>query len=83
MNQPPMPPPRVPQLPIAQLIQKMPSNPPPETNAYDNPAKAGDKGGLPLEICAFAQSVYMHPQMQPGGASGAVGLEPGWGGKGR
>ena len=77
------PPPRVPSLPIAQLLQKLPTRPDPSKNAYNATATDGDKGGLPMEICAFAQSMYTMPQMQGGKGGGALALQPGWGGQGR
>jgi hypothetical protein len=45
------PAPRVPALPVAQLLQKLPGMPAPDKNAYDTPVKDGSKGGLPMEIC--------------------------------
>jgi len=83
MPQVPIPPPRVPPLPIAQLVHSIPADPPVEQNAYDKVSKAGSKGGLPMEIVAAAQLIYQHPQVppQPGGAS-QQGLKPGWGGQG-
>lgn len=81
--QPQGPAPRVPNLPVAQLLQKLPGTPAPEKNAYDAPIKDGDKGGLPMEICAFAQTVYVRPQVQPGPPNPAMALQPGWGGQGR
>jgi len=84
MNQPPMPPPRVQPLPIAQLIDKLPGTPEPGGSAYDKQYESGEKGGLPLEIVAFAQGLYIMPQIPPAGQKPQpLAPQPGWGGMGR
>jgi len=80
---PPGPPPRVPKLPVAQLLQKLPAEPARDKDAYNTPSKAGDKGGLPMEICAFAQTMYTMPQIHDNKPNPAMGLQPGWGGQNR
>jgi hypothetical protein len=83
MNQPPAPPPRVAPLPIAQLINKLPGTPPPGHSAYDENHEE-EKGGLPMEIVAFAQGLYIPPQVPPAGNQGQpLAPQPGWGGAGR
>jgi hypothetical protein len=82
MNQPP--PPRVQPLPIAQLINKLPGSPKIGESAYDRQFDPEDKGGLPMEIVAFAQSMYVPPQIPPSGKQGSsLSPLPGWGGQGR
>ena len=85
MMQPIMPQQRVAPLPIAQLMQAAPADPPPEKDAYEQPVRAGKKGELPMEIVAFAQGVYQkpQPQQQQGNKGNGLGLQPGWGGKGK
>jgi hypothetical protein len=84
MNQPPAPPLRVQPLPIAQLINKLPGTPKPGESAYDHKYEEGEKGGLPMEIVAFAQGLYVPPQIPPAGQQGQpLAPQPGWGGQGR
>lgn len=84
MTPPPMPPPRVPPLPIAQLLNKLPGTPGPNESAYDSKYEAGSKGGLPMEIVAFAQGMYVPPHLPPPtGAPPPISPQPGWGGQGR
>jgi hypothetical protein len=84
MNPPPAPPPRVPPLPIAQLLNKLPGNPAPGESAYDSKYNPGEKGGLPMEIVAFSQTMYTVPQATPPkGPPPPMSPQPGWGGAGR
>lgn len=76
-------PPRVPAQPIAQLLQSLPPTPAPDKNAYNATSTEGDKGGLPMEICAFAQGMYAMPQPPGGGKPSPLAMQPGWGGQGR
>lgn len=86
VKQPPAPPPRVPPLPLAQLLQAAPSAPPPNQDAYSRPVNVTEKGGLPLEICAFAQGIYaanQHQHQLPQQKQDSKALQPGWGGQGK
>lgn len=78
-----IPQPRIPKLPVAQLLQKIPAEPDAGSNAYDAPAKEGEKGGLPMEICAFAQTMYAMPTVNNTNSGQGMALQPGWGGQGR